>query len=139
MDLTLLDTLRFKIATDKVLADVFEYFFDNFGEDPEFFSVGTPVEDTRLAQLLAHVGGALFKAAKITLRDSRLVRIDEYSFIHGGFLMNGALANVIYFDDIKKGILAVHRPSSHGYTDFVRFSAEMLANNLIAEAAKFTH
>jgi hypothetical protein len=139
VDLTLLDTLRFKIATDKVLADTFEYFFDNFGEVPEFFKVGAPVIDNFLVQLLTQIGGELFKTRKITVRDSRMFRIEEYNFIHGGLTMNGAVANVIYFDDIQQGILAVHRPSAQGATDFVRFSAHAAPTNGAAEASKFRH
>ena len=137
MDISLLDTLRFKIATCKVLADAFEYFFDNFGEVPEFFSVGEPVDDQLLIQLLTHIGGALFRTKKVMLRATRLVRIAEYNFIHGGLTMNGAIANVIYFDDIRQGILAVHRPASGDSTEFVRFSAEMLPSELVAKATKF--
>jgi hypothetical protein len=137
VDLTLLDTLRFKIATDKVLADTFEYFFDNFGEVPEFFKCGAPVIDNFLVQLLAQIGGEIFKTGKVTVRDSRLFRIQEYSFIHGGLTMNGAIGNVIYFDDIQQGILAVHRPSARGSTDFVRFSAHVAPTNGTTEASKF--
>ena len=139
MDLSLLKTLRDKIATSKVFADVFEYFYDHFGETPEFFDAGEPVEDELLQGLLGQVGGALFKTDKVRLQNMRLIRIKEYNFIHGGMTINGAMANVIYCDDLKQGIVAIHIPAKNQPTQFIRFSAEMLAPNLVAEASKFKH
>ena len=139
MDLSLLETLRYKIATAKVFADVFEYFFDHFGEDMEFLDLGESADDDLLLNLLGQVGGVIFKTDKVRLDGLRLVRIADYHFIHGGMTMNGAIANVIYCDDIQQGILAVHRPRVSPPTQFVRFSAEMLAPNLTAEASKFKH
>ncbi len=139
MDITLLETLRYKIATAKVFADVFEYFFDNFGEDPDFFALGEPAEDDLLLKLLGHIGGEIFKTDKVRLDGLRLIRIAEYNFIHGGMTMNGAMGNVIYCEDLQKGLLVVHRPGKNPPTQFVRFSAEMLPPHVAAEASKFKH
>lgn len=140
MDLTLLETLRLKIATGTNFMEVFEYFFDHFGEDPAFLGAGElvePKETNLLTQLLAHIGSAIFKTDKIVMKDTRLIRVPEYQFIHGGFIMNGCMANVIYCEDLQKGILVVHRPKINPPTHFARFSAEMLPSNLTKEAAKF--
>ena len=139
MDLSLLETLRHKIVTGKVFSDVFEYFFDHFGEKMEFFDEGEPAKDELLLNLLGQIGGAIFKTEKVTLDRLCLMRIEKYNFIHGGMTMNGAVANVIYCDDLQKGILAVHRPKMNPPTQFARFSAEMLAPNLVAESSNFKH
>ncbi len=139
MDLSPLETLRYKIATGKVFADTFEFFFDNFGEDAAFIALGEPANDDMLLKLLGHVGGAIFKTDKVRLDNLRLIRIAEYSFIHGGMTINGAMANVIYCDDLQQGIIAVFRPQANPPTQFVRFSAEMLAPNMVEEASKFKH
>lgn len=126
MDLSLLETLRYKIATGKVFADTFEFFFDHFGEDADFVALGEPANDDMLLKLLGHVGSAIFKTDKVRLDNLRLIRIAEYDFIHGGMTINGAMANVIYCNDLQQGILVVFRPQSNPPTQFVRFSAEML-------------
>ena len=137
MDLTLLETLRFKISTAKDFSEVFEYFFDHFGEDPKFFEVGEPADNEMLVQMLGKIGGSIFKTDKVRLDNLRLVRIKEYNFIHGGMIMNGAMGNVIYCEDLQQGLLVIHRPGKNPPTHFARFTAEMLAPHLAKEASKF--
>ena len=139
MDLSLLETLRYKIATGKDFADVFTYFFDHFGEVPAFFDVGAPTQDELLMTLLSHVGGALFKTKRVSLSNMRLIGIKEHDFIHGALTINGAMASVIYCTDLQQGILSVYRPAKNPHTDFIRFSAEMLPPNFSAEVSKFKH
>jgi len=136
MDITLLDTLRYKIDTVTTLSNAFEYFFDHFGDHPEFHTFGEPATDTILEQLLSHVAGAVLKTDRIKLAGLRLLRIAEYNFIHGGMMINGSIATVIYFDDIRKGILALKQPSSPN-TDFARFTADMLPRDLVKKSANF--
>jgi len=139
MDLSLLETLRYKIATGKDFAEVFTYFFDHFGDFPAFFEVGAITEDELLVRLLSHVGGALFKTKRVSLTKMRLIEIKEHDFIHGALTINGAVASVIYCTDLRQGILSVYRPNKSPHTDFVRFSAEMLPPNLAGEVSKFKH
>ena len=95
--------------------------------------------DDLLLKLLGQIGGSIFKTDKVKLDNARLLRVNEYNFIHGGMTINGAMANVIYCDDLQQGILMVYRPASKPPTQFVRFSAEMLPPNMAAEASKFKH
>jgi len=139
MDLSLLETLRDKIVNGKDFADIFEYFYDHFGENTEFLDEGEPANDQLLVGLLGKIGGAIFKTDRVRLDNLFLIRIPEYHFIHGGFTMNGAISSVIYCTDLQKGIVVVHRPKSNPPTHFARFSAEMLAPNLTAQASKFKH
>ena len=98
--------------------------------------MGEPAEDPFLIQLLSHIGGTVFSSTKVKIRRPSMFRIAEYNFIHGGMEMDGAIANVIYFDDIRKGILAIQKPNE-AQTRFVRFSSEMLPSNLSRDASKF--
>ena len=139
INLSKLKILRQKIATKKVFSKAFEYFFDHFGEDPKFFDVGESVKDDRLIEMLGQIGGETFQTELVALVNIRLVKIKEYRFIHGSMTMNGAVANVIYCDDIQKGILVVYRPTEIPHTRFARFSAEMIAPNLAAQAKEFKH
>jgi hypothetical protein len=139
LDLSLLATLRYKIATATKFADVFNYFFDHFGENPEFFEVGELTEDPVLIKLISIVSGELFKTKRIVLTNMRLIEIKSEDFIHGPLIINGSMATVIYCTALQKGILCVKRPNSGGNTDFVRFSAEMLPPNFSAETSSFKH
>lgn len=140
MDLSLLETMRVKIMTDKDFSKIFAYFYDHFGEDPAFFEASEPMEakpNDLLVQLLGQIGGAILKTEKIALTNLRLLRVAEYQFIHGGFGLNDALGTVLYCEDLQKGIVALHRPRKNQPVHFARFSAEMLAPNLTREAGKF--
>lgn len=139
MDLTLLATLRYKIATATKFADVFHYFLDHFGEDPDFFDYGEPTEDPMLIKLMSIACGELFRTKRIELTRMRLIEIKDENFIHGPLTINGAMGTVIYCTALQKGILCLKRPSNKGNTDFVRFSAEMLPPNFSAELSKFKH
>ena len=139
MDLTLLKTLRHKIVNDKVFSEAFEYFLDHFGEDTDFFDVGESANDDLLLELLGQIGGAIFKTDEIALVNVRLVFIKEYNFIHGGMLMNGAVTNVIYCTDLKKGIVVVFRPKENPPTRFARFSAEALPPNFNEKGFDLKH
>ena len=140
MDLSLLETMRYKIMTGTDFSEIFNYFFDHFGENIAFIdaSLPTPPQDNpMLTQLLGRIGGALFKTNKVRLDDLHLLKIAEYNFIHGGFIMNGCMGTVLYCEDAQKGILAIHRPKEKMPSQFARFTAEMLPSNLAKEAEKF--
>ena len=140
MDLSLLETMRYKIMTGKDFSEIFNYFFDHFGENRAFIDacVPSPPEDNEmLVQLLGHIGGAIFKTNKVRMDIMGLLKIAEYDFIHGGVVMNGCMGTVLYCEDAQKGIIALSPAKPGGNTQFVRFSAEMLPPNFMKEAAKF--
>ena len=140
MDLSLLETMRYKIMTGKDFSEIFHYFFDHFGENVAFIdaSVPTPPEDNEmLLQLLAHIAKAVFKTNTARLDRLSLLKIAEYDFVHGGFVINGRMGTALYCEDAQKGLLALAPAKPGGETQFIRFSAEMLPRNLTKESAKF--
>jgi len=139
MDLSLLATLRYKIATATNFSDVFNFFFDHFGEVPEFFECGEPADDPVLIKLISVVSGELFKTQRIELANMRLIEIKSEQFIHGPLMINGAMATVLYCTALQKGILCIQRPSKRGYTEFIRFTSEMLPPNFRGEFNKLRH
>jgi hypothetical protein len=52
-----------------------------------------------------------------------LIHIAEHGFWHGCFVLAGRLGQVIYFEDIDRGLLTIAGDVSSGHTHFVRFSA----------------
>jgi hypothetical protein len=125
MDLTLLATLKEKIASAKDFGSVWSYFFDHFGEDPAFIALGERTQDAFLEAILLQVGGELF-GRQVALGNLLLTRLPEHHFIHGGFTLGGKLANVIYFDDIQTGLLAVLFSVTPSETKMVRFTGRRM-------------
>ena len=121
MDLALLATLKDKLIHATNFGDVMNYFFDHFGEDPDFIALGDRAEDAFLQAVFEEVGGQIF-GGKVRVTNVLLTRLPEQQFVHGGFLLNGQLGNVFYFEDLQMGLMAVVVSVAPSETRMVRFS-----------------
>lgn len=128
MNLALLATLKEKLQIAKDFKDIWSYFFDQFGDHPEFLDLGETVQDPFLVALVEQAGRGIF-GKMVKLDHSFFVRLPEYHFLHGALSLGGRLANVLYFEDIKVGSLSVIMSPTSSQTHFVRFSAEILPQN----------
>jgi hypothetical protein len=125
-DLRKLNRLKLKLMQEKELHVVMTYFFDHFGENRAFLDIGQSTRHNLLESIIAQTIGALLGAkTKVILLNLMLFHIPQHQFYHGAFIINGKMANVIYYDDIKMGCIAVVMSTS-GMTNFVRFSAQNL-------------
>ena len=139
MDFTLLDTLRYKIEFAKDLGEVYTYFFDNFGENSEFLDASIPTQHELLQSIIEQIGKVMLGKNMMQIRSMRLQLISDYNFIHGSCVLDRHLATIIYFDDIKKGVLAVTNPQNMTKTEFYRFSAEIVNPSVVRKPASFKH
>jgi hypothetical protein len=128
MDLTLLTTLKDKLLHTKDFTQIWEYFFDQFGEDPAFIALGERTRHPFLETVLEQVGRQLF-GKPVTVAKLLLTRLPEQQFLHGGCTLNGKLANVIYFEDIHMGLLAVVLSVTPSDTKMVRFTGQPMPAN----------
>jgi hypothetical protein len=69
------------------------------------------------------VGKQLF-GKSVSVTDFLLTRLPEHQFVHGGGTLNGKLANVLYFEDIHIGLLAVVMSATPSDTKMVRFTGQ---------------
>jgi hypothetical protein len=125
LDLSRIETLRQKLAQERDLEKIFTYFLDHFGENPDFIALGEPTENPFLESIFVQIGEALFKK-EVKVRDLRLIRIPELNFIHGGGVLGGRLANVLYFEDMQQGVLYVITSLSPMKGHLCRFTAKMM-------------
>jgi hypothetical protein len=121
MDLSKLATLKAKLLTAKHFGEVTGYFLDHFGDHPAFIKLGEPTTDEFLEQVLEQVAGELFHRP-VVVRDLRLVRLPEHEFVHGGFCVEGKVGTLIYFEDARKGLIAVAWSLAPPETKYARFS-----------------
>jgi hypothetical protein len=121
MDLSLVATLKDKLIHATQFADVMNYFFDHFGDHPEFIALGERVEHPLLEGIMEAVTQQLFgRPAPIT--HLALTRLPEHGLVHGGAKLGGKLATVLYFEDVCKGLLAVIWSVEPPETKFIRFT-----------------
>jgi hypothetical protein len=125
MDLSLLATLKDKLATATEFTDVWSYFFDHFGEDPEFIHAGDRAEHPFLSAIIAQIGEELF-GRKVPVDNLLLTHLTNHAFYHGAFTIGNRLGNVIYFDDIQTGLLTVLVSAKSSETKIVRFTGRRL-------------
>ena len=123
MDLSKLATLKAKLATAKNFSEVTGYFLDHFGEDPSFLELGQLASDDFIEQVVAEVAGQLF-GRRVPIRNLRLVRLPEQEFLHGGFTVEGKVGTLIYFEDQRKGLIAIAWSVAPPETKFARFSGQ---------------
>jgi hypothetical protein len=120
MDLSLLTTLKETLVEATTFADIFTYFLDHFGEDPEFIELGERVRDPMLEGIIAQVGLQLF-GRKVHIDHVLFTYLAEHSFLHGTAMIEGRLSTVIYFRDIHMGLLVVLWTGTPPETKFIRF------------------
>ena len=125
MDLSLLETLKEKLADATDFTDVWNYFFDHFGEDLEFIDAGDRAAHPFLTAIIAQIGIELF-GRKVRVEDLLLTHLPDHAFYHGGFTIGGRLGNIIYFDDVQTGLLAVIMSPATNETKFVRFTGRRM-------------
>ncbi len=106
MKIDRLQELKQKLAVEKELSDIWLFYMDHFADYPEFTELGKPARSEYLSAILHKCCQQMFgKAIKIT--DFLLIYIAEYQLFHGPFQVEGQIGGVIYFEDIKIGLIAV--------------------------------
>jgi hypothetical protein len=123
MDLTLLATLKDKLVTATEFDDVFRYFLDHFGENPKFIALGERSHDPFLVAVIEQIASQIF-GKRVPLDNLLLTRLPDHNFTHGGVILNSHLANVLYFDDIRMGLVAVLMGFPTGEMKYARFSGQ---------------
>lgn len=128
IDLSKLATLKEMVRTADNFSDPLNYFFDHFGDHTEFIDLGERVREPFVEAVIEQVGNQLFPSGA-RVRDLFLTRLEEHGFIHGGFLLNGCLGNVLYFEELRLGLMAVCTSVAPSETKIMRFSGKPMPNN----------
>lgn len=106
MDLSKLATLKTMLITAGKFSEVYRYFLDHFGEDPAFLAKCESARDPLLEAALAEISRQMYGPAGVPA-DVVLTRFGRGGFIHGAFSVAGRVGAVIYFEDLRKGLVAV--------------------------------
>ena len=120
MGLNKLTELKEKLMVAEQIGDVWDFFFDHFGEDPRFMALGKNRKSPLLRNILVKLGKELYGPGG-TLTAMRLKVLRAQRFAHGSCSLGGHPASVMYFADIGLGAVAATDPQT-GRTHFVRFT-----------------
>ena len=119
MNIKRLEKLKQKLTTEADLSNIWLFYMDNFADHAEFTDLGKPVYNQYLDAML-HSNCQQIFGKKIRITNFFPIHIAEYNFFHAPFQAGKRIGGVIYFEDIKVGLIAVsaHYPP----TDEVRYS-----------------
>jgi hypothetical protein len=119
MKIDRLQELKQKLTSVADLSDIWLFYMDHFADHPEFTDLGEPADNEYLNAVLQKTCQQMFgRAIKIT--DFLLIYIAPDHLFHGAFQVEGRIGGVIYFEDIKIGLLAVS--ADYPPTDAVKYS-----------------
>jgi hypothetical protein len=125
MDLKLLQELKGKLLHDKMLAPVWEYFFDHFAEDSEFIALGERATHQLVETIVAEVGKQMFGREGV-VNSLLLTRVPDQQFLHGCLIIGGRVGGVIYFEDAQIGLVAMADKPPSIEVKYARFSGQMI-------------
>jgi hypothetical protein len=106
MDIERLQELKQKLINEKNLSQIWLFYMDHFADHQEFTELGKPDHNDYLDIVLHKTCQQMFGRV-ITITNFFLIHIAEHQFFHGPFLVEGRIGGVIFFEDIKIGLLAV--------------------------------
>ncbi len=119
MKLDRLQELKEKLQNESNLSNIWTFYMDHFADHEEFTDMGEPAYNEYLDAIVHQISQQIF-GSKIKITDFLLIYIKKYQLFHRPFQIKGRIGGVIYFEDIKIGLLAVsaHYPP----TDEVKYS-----------------
>ncbi|WP_375476034.1 hypothetical protein [uncultured Nostoc sp.] len=119
MKIDRLQEFKQKLTNDADLSCIWLFYMDHFADRPEFTDLGEPAYNEYLDAVLQKTCQQMFgRVIKIT--DFFSIYIAPYRFFHGAFQVEGRIGGVIYFEDIKIGLLAVS--ADYSPNDAVKYS-----------------
>ncbi|MFK0733511.1 MAG: hypothetical protein HEQ35_07715 [Gloeotrichia echinulata IR180] len=119
MKIERLQELKQKLTNEADLSNIWLFYMDHFADHAEFTELGQPAHNEYLNTIIHKTCQQMFgKTIKIT--NFFLIYIAKYHLFHGPFQVQGRIGGVIYFEDIKIGLLAVS--ADYPPTDAVKYS-----------------
>lgn len=119
MKIERLQELKQKLTTEADFSNIWSFYMDHFADHPAFTRLGEPAHNEYLSNIIHKTCQQMF-GRKIKITNFLLIYIAKYQLFHGPFQVQGRIGGVIYFEDIKIGLLAVS--ADYPPTDAVKYS-----------------
>lgn len=124
LDAQKLEELKEKMQAEDDFAVIWKFFFDHFGENPEFMSLGRRADEA-MQFFLEPIVESLCKqvvSQDVMIEQFILSEIPEQRFFHGPCMTDAGIAVVLYFDDLKLGMFSLTPALGSGLIHYGRFS-----------------
>ncbi len=117
-----IDDLRDTLETSEKFSETIDKLF-LLAEVPEFLDLAVVKESEILDSVVAKALEQVIKNPKDI--HMNLVCLEKYSLYHGSLIVGSKPGVVMYFDDIRMGMIAIPRNSS-GEVSYLRFTADIM-------------
>ena len=119
MKIDRLQELKQKLTNEADLSHIWSFYMDHFADLPEFTDLGEPADNQYLNAILHKTCHQMFGSV-IKITGFFLIYIPNYRLFHGPFQVEGRIGGMIYFEDIKIGLIALS--ADYPPTDAVKYS-----------------
>ena len=124
LDLRKLEDLKEKMQIEEDFGAIWKFFFDHFGENPEFMALGARADETMhlfLEPILENICKQLVKR-EVMAAQFILTELPDQKFYHGPCLTDAGIAVVFYFEDLKMGMFSLTPGLGSELVHYGRFS-----------------
>ena len=121
MDLSKLDELKRRLVHEKDFTKTWGFFLDEFATDQDFIDLGEAVSDEAIETTIAHIALQMFPHDG-NVTQTRLIRLADQRFVHGNVIVAGRVGGMLYFEDVRVGLVAVSEKFPSDETKFARFT-----------------
>ena len=116
-----IDRLKELLVASKDLTEPMDYFLQHVITDAEIVRTSQLAASAMLLHVILelverHCGQEVFVLAPFFLHAA------AYRLWHGGCHLGGYVTHLLYFDDVKTGMLSIVKPQDSGSVDYLRFS-----------------
>jgi hypothetical protein len=119
MNIDQLQELKQKLTIEANLSAIWSFYMDHFADHPEFIELGEPTSNEYLHSVIHKTSQQMF-GREIEISNFFPIYITQYGFFHAPFWAEQRIGGVIYFEDIKVGLIAVS--ADYPPTDEVKYS-----------------
>jgi hypothetical protein len=128
MKLDLLNQLKQKLSQEKELSSIWSFYMDNFADYQEFTNLGEPTENPLLEAAVTQICQQMY-GRQVAVRDLLLIRLADYKFVHGPFIIGGRIGGVIYFEEKQMGLVVVAELPPSQEVKYSRFSCQIMGKS----------
>lgn len=128
MNLALLESLKQKLSEEKDLSSVWSFYMDNFADYQEFTNLGEPTKNPLLEAAVTQICQQMY-GRQVAVRDLLLIRLADYQFVHGPFIIGGRIGGVIYFEEKQMGLVVVAELPPSEEVKYSRFSCQIMGKS----------
>jgi hypothetical protein len=124
LDLRKLEDLKEKMQVEEDFGTIWKFFFDHFGENPEFMTLGSRADETMRLFLEPILEGICKQLVNRDVMAAQfiLTELPDQKFYHGPCLTDAGIAVVFYFEDLKMGMFSLTPGLGSGLVHYGRFS-----------------